>query len=91
MLRSEIGIFRSCFLLTTMSKLAKEAASFKQTLQRQDYTSWHSQPKPSTSAASTPASGSGLAVAGESSHSPGHKKKRPKTSMHELSLKGAAW
>ncbi|KAF8970698.1 transcription initiation factor IIE subunit beta [Flammula alnicola] len=66
-----------------MSKLARDAASFKSTLQRQDYSSWHSQPKPSTSASSSTAggAGTGLAIAGESSHPPGHKKKRPKTSI----------
>ncbi|KAJ3505594.1 hypothetical protein NLJ89_g7333 [Agrocybe chaxingu] len=65
-----------------MSKLAKEAAAFKSTLQRQDFTSWHSQPKPATSAASTSSAGGGLAIAGESSSSSAtHKKKRPKTNI----------
>lgn len=29
-----------------MSGLARDAAAFKSSLQRQDYTSWHSNPKP---------------------------------------------
>ncbi|KIM41846.1 hypothetical protein M413DRAFT_10722 [Hebeloma cylindrosporum] len=62
-----------------MSKLAKDAASFKSTLQRQDYSSWHSQPKPSTSTSPSTA-GAGLAIAGETSSSSG-KKKRPKTNI----------
>ncbi|PPQ85747.1 hypothetical protein CVT25_003065 [Psilocybe cyanescens] len=66
-----------------MSKLAKEAASFKSTLQRQDYTSWHSQPKPSTpssSAGPSSSTGAGLATAGDSPNA-GSKKKRPKTNI----------
>ncbi|KAH9476852.1 Transcription initiation factor IIE subunit beta [Psilocybe cubensis] len=65
-----------------MSKLAKDAAAFKSTLQRQDYTSWHSQPKPSTSSSAAPSSsaGAGLAIAGESPNA-GSKKKRPKTNI----------
>ncbi|KAF9552307.1 transcription initiation factor IIE subunit beta [Agrocybe pediades] len=54
-----------------MSKLAQDAAAFKSTLQRQKYTSWHSQPKPLTPAA----------IAGESSSSSSGKKKRPKTNI----------
>ena len=82
------GTSTTSFFSSIMSKLLKEAAAFKSTLHRQDYTSWHSQPKPTGSSATTPSStpGAGLAVAGESSSSPGHKKKRPKTSMHAFSL-----
>ena len=71
-----------------MSGLAKDAAAFKSTLHRQDYTSWHSQPKPlntESSSKPSPSKGSpskGLAVADEASSSSSHKKaKRPKTSM----------
>ncbi|PPR05436.1 hypothetical protein CVT26_011314 [Gymnopilus dilepis] len=65
-----------------MSKLAKDVAAFKSTLARQDYTSWHSQPKPSTSA-SSPAStqGDGLTIAGEGPSSTSGKKKRPKSNI----------
>ncbi|KAF9529129.1 hypothetical protein CPB83DRAFT_928163 [Crepidotus variabilis] len=66
-----------------MSKLAQDAATFKATMQRQNFSSWHSQPKPATPAASgstTPAAS--LAVAGESpSSSTSSKKKRPKTNI----------
>ena len=57
-----------------MSALAKDAAAFKSTLSRQDYTSWRSQPAAAVLAAGTepPAS------------SAGSKKKRPKTSMFLL-------
>ncbi|KAE9403763.1 transcription initiation factor IIE subunit beta [Gymnopus androsaceus JB14] len=53
-----------------MSKLAQDAASFKSVLQRQDYTSWHSQPppleKPTSEQESAPS---------------GSKKKRPKSNI----------
>ncbi|PBK92778.1 hypothetical protein ARMGADRAFT_1030983 [Armillaria gallica] len=49
-----------------MSKLAKDAAAFKSTLKRQDYTSWHSQPPPLD--AQPPAQ-------------PSPKKKRPKSNI----------
>jgi len=66
-----------------MSGLAKDAAAFKSTLHRQDYTSWHSQPKPlNPESSSTSSPGAGLAVAGEESSPSSNKKgKRPKTSM----------
>ncbi|KDR78292.1 hypothetical protein GALMADRAFT_245394 [Galerina marginata CBS 339.88] len=64
-----------------MSKLAKDAASFKSTLQRQDYTSWHSQPKASTSSTTPSTPGQGLAVAGDGTPSTSGKKKRPKTNI----------
>ncbi|KAJ7693614.1 transcription initiation factor IIE subunit beta [Mycena rosella] len=37
-----------------MSKLAKDSAAFKSVLKRQDYSSWHSQPTPSTPAVAEP-------------------------------------
>ncbi|KAI4527331.1 transcription initiation factor IIE, beta subunit [Schizophyllum commune Loenen D] len=52
-----------------MSKLAADAAAFKQSLHRTDYTSWHSQPPPLASAA--PAKG------GASSSKGGAKAKAP--------------
>ncbi|KAH6912144.1 transcription initiation factor IIE subunit beta [Coprinopsis sp. MPI-PUGE-AT-0042] len=59
-----------------MSKLEQDAAAFRATLKRQDYTSWHSQPKgtpvPSTSAAS---------ANGDAEQSSSAKKKRPKTNI----------
>ncbi|TFK71558.1 transcription initiation factor IIE subunit beta, partial [Pluteus cervinus] len=56
-----------------MSKLAKDAATFKSSMQRQDYTSWHSQPPaPETKRASPDT------TAGSPS---GPKKKRPKTNV----------
>lgn len=59
-----------------MSKLEQDAASFRATLKRQDYTSWHSQPRgtpvPATSAAS---------ANGDADQSPSAKKKRPKTNI----------
>ena len=59
-----------------MSSLAKDAASFKSTLQRQDTTSWHSKTHPD-------------APPNESSPSaepsnPSAKKKRPKSSKQHL-------
>ncbi|KAF8621883.1 hypothetical protein AX15_007439 [Amanita polypyramis BW_CC] len=56
-----------------MSGLAKDAAAFKSTLQRQDTTSWHSHTRPTTTsnAPSPPA---------EPSH-PSPKKKRPKSNI----------
>jgi len=67
-----------------MSKLAKDAAAFKATMQRQNFTSWHSQQQ-SQSDASSSNTGAGLPNAEEAppSHSP--KKKRPKSSMLALS------
>jgi len=63
---------------TTMSKLLKDAASFKATMQRQDFASWHSQPRnPSASDSSTPSAV--LPTAGDVPSPP--KKKRPKSSM----------
>ncbi|PPQ69971.1 hypothetical protein CVT24_003675 [Panaeolus cyanescens] len=65
-----------------MSKLLKEQAAFKSTLARQDFTSWHSQPKPlgSSSTAGSSSAGDGLAVAGDGSGTP-PKKKKPKTNI----------
>ena len=54
-----------------MSSLAADAASFKKTLHRADYTSWHSQPPPLQPQAST------SDTSGDASKS---KKKRPKSS-----------
>ncbi|KIK54665.1 hypothetical protein GYMLUDRAFT_76992 [Collybiopsis luxurians FD-317 M1] len=52
-----------------MSKLAQDAAAFKSVLQRQDYTSWHSQPPP-------------LEKPSEPESSPSNsKKKRPKSNI----------
>ncbi|KAK7441725.1 hypothetical protein VKT23_016388 [Stygiomarasmius scandens] len=50
-----------------MSKLAQDQAAFKSVLQRQDYTSWHSQPAPLETPQESEASSS--------------KKKRPKTNI----------
>jgi transcription initiation factor TFIIE subunit beta len=63
-----------------MSKLLKDAAAFKATMQRQDFTSWHSQQQnPSSSNIPTPADSS-LPNAGDDVV-PSPKKKRPKSSM----------
>ncbi|KAJ3986022.1 transcription initiation factor IIE subunit beta [Lentinula detonsa] len=52
-----------------MSKLAQDAAAFKSVLQRQDYTSWHSQPPP-------------IEKSSEQETGPsGSKKKRPKSNI----------
>ncbi|KAJ3997261.1 hypothetical protein F5050DRAFT_1887727 [Lentinula boryana] len=52
-----------------MSKLAQDAAAFKSVLQRQDYTSWHSQPPP-------------IEKSSEQETAPsGSKKKRPKSNI----------
>ncbi|KAG6819321.1 hypothetical protein H0H93_012958 [Arthromyces matolae] len=60
-----------------MSKLAQDAAAFKNVLKRQDFTSWHSQ-----TPASTDASGSTPPLTPvESSSQPSPKKKRPKTNI----------
>ncbi|KAF8816909.1 transcription initiation factor IIE, beta subunit [Phlegmacium glaucopus] len=66
-----------------MSGLAKDAAAFKSTLHRQDYTSWHSQPKPlNAESSSTSSPGAGPAVAVDASSSSSNKKgKRPKTNI----------
>jgi transcription initiation factor TFIIE subunit beta len=62
-----------------MSKLAKDSAAFKSVLQRQDYTSWHSQPPPlDAQSAESPAPSDTL--------QPPAKKKRPKASMIGLFL-----
>ncbi|KAK7060276.1 hypothetical protein VNI00_001041 [Paramarasmius palmivorus] len=70
-----------------MSKLAKDAAAFKSVLQRQDYTSWHSQPPPLGGSASV-TSGSGSASAStaaaataEGGEGETAKKKRPKSNV----------
>ncbi|KAM6490606.1 hypothetical protein JOM56_013949 [Amanita muscaria] len=56
-----------------MSSLAKDAAAFKATLQRQDTTSWHSKPLPSApSDAPSPT---------DDSAAPSSKKKRPKSNI----------
>ncbi|KAJ3804921.1 hypothetical protein EV368DRAFT_52037 [Lentinula lateritia] len=51
-----------------MSKLAQDAAAFKSVLQRQDYTSWHSQPPP-------------IEKASDEIAPSGSKKKRPKSNI----------
>ncbi|KAJ3711829.1 hypothetical protein DFJ43DRAFT_1107212 [Lentinula guzmanii] len=51
-----------------MSKLAQDAAAFKSVLQRQDYTSWHSQPPP-------------IEKSSEQETAPSSKKKRPKSNI----------
>ncbi|KAJ2936145.1 hypothetical protein H1R20_g949, partial [Candolleomyces eurysporus] len=50
-----------------MSKLQQDAAAFKSVMKRQDFTSWHSQPKPAVPVAASPsaASTSTSAAAGE--------------------------
>ncbi|RXW18201.1 hypothetical protein EST38_g7660 [Candolleomyces aberdarensis] len=50
-----------------MSKLQQDAAAFKSVMKRQDFTSWHSQPKPAVPVAASPsaASTSTPAAAGE--------------------------
>ena len=69
-----------------MATLAREAASFKASLHRQDYTSWHSNPALRANAngangsSSTPATNEAppLSASSESSS----KKKRPKQSQY---------
>ncbi|KAF9075992.1 transcription initiation factor IIE subunit beta [Rhodocollybia butyracea] len=56
-----------------MSKLAQDAAAFKSVLQRQDYTSWHSQPAPAVPVDKSPEP--------ESSSPSTTKKKRPKSNI----------
>ena len=63
---------------TTMSKLLRDAAAFKATLQRQDATSWHSQTR-NSSTSNGSAAGPVLPNAGDVA--PPQKKKRPKSSM----------
>ncbi|KAF9010735.1 transcription initiation factor IIE subunit beta [Cyathus striatus] len=66
-----------------MSKLAQDAAAFKSVLQRQNYTSWHSQPPPlggSSGGSGGGGGGGGSDAAGTTSDS-SPKKKRPKANV----------
>ncbi|TCD59958.1 hypothetical protein EIP91_011009 [Steccherinum ochraceum] len=62
-----------------MTSLAADSASFKKSLHRADYTSWHSQPPPLQAAQAPQASGSDSNNGGGGSDK--SKKKRPKTSI----------
>jgi transcription initiation factor TFIIE subunit beta len=64
-----------------MSKLVADAAAFKAAMHRQNYTSWHSNPAPSTPTESNTGTTTATAEDASSDPSPG-KKKRPKASAY---------
>ncbi|KAF8213529.1 transcription initiation factor IIE subunit beta [Mycena galopus ATCC 62051] len=64
-----------------MSQLAKDAAAFKSTLKRQDYTSWHSQPTAATVPTPPPAPAVTVTEADPDFVPPSKKKPRPKSNV----------
>ncbi|KAF7367270.1 Transcription initiation factor IIE subunit beta [Mycena sanguinolenta] len=64
-----------------MSQLAKDTAAFKSALKRQDYTSWHSQPRPAAAAATPPAANGAEEADPDFVPSSSKKKPRPKSNV----------